>query len=90
MLSTDKQTDRQTSATKNITSFAKEVITTLLCTRKPYIYSYMYIEIFICIYRVRGEIDQISTNTSKYNTCLAANVYIFNYIFTGAPMVPLS
>ena len=27
MLSTDKQTDRQTKATKNITSFAKEVIT---------------------------------------------------------------
>ena len=27
MLSTDKQTDRLTNATKNITSFAKEVIT---------------------------------------------------------------
>ena len=26
MLSTDKQTNRQTNATKNITSFAKEVI----------------------------------------------------------------
>ena len=34
--------------------------------------SYMYFEIFICIYSVMGEIDQISTNTSKYSTCCAA------------------
>ena len=38
-----------------------------------------------------GEIDDISTNTSKYTTCCAANVYIFIYtIFIGAPIVPLS
>ena len=29
MLSTDRQTDKQTNATKNITAFAKEVITHL-------------------------------------------------------------
>ena len=45
---------------------------------------------FICIYSVQGEIDQISTNTSRYSTCCAANVYIFVYIFIGAPIVPLT
>ena len=60
---------------------------TLLCTRKPYTYSYF--EIFICIYNVRGEIDQMLTNTSKYSICCAANVYIFVYIFIGTPIVPL-
>ena len=41
------------------------------------------------MYSVRGEIDQISTNTSRYSTCCAANVYIFVYIFIGAHLVPL-
>ena len=87
---TDRQTNKQTNATKNITSFAKEVINTFLCTRK--LYSFSHLEIFICIYRpsVRGEIDQISTNTFRYTTCCAANVYMFPYILTGAPIVPLT
>ena len=44
---------------------------------------------FIYIYSVRGEIDQISTNTFRYSTCCAANIYIFVYIFIEAPLVPL-
>ena len=63
-------------------------ISTLLCTKK--LYTYSYFEIFICMYNVTGEIDQISTNASRYNTCCAANVYIFVYIFIGAPLVPLT
>ena len=39
---------------------------------------------------VRGEIDQISTNTFQYSTCCTANVYIFVYIFIEAPIVPLN
>ena len=39
---------------------------------------------------VRGETDQISTNTSTYTTCCAANVYMFVYILIGAPIVPLT
>ena len=85
---TDRQTDKLTNATKNITFFAKEVISTLLCTRNPYTYSYF--EIFICVYSVRGENDQMSTNTFRYSTCCAANVYIFVYIFIGAPILLLS
>ena len=38
MLSTDKQTDKLTNATKNITSFAKEVIT----PKKIKVTIYMY------------------------------------------------
>ena len=37
-----------------------------------------------------GEIDQISTNTSRYSTCCAVNVYIFVYIFIGTPIVHLN
>ena len=40
--------------------------------------------------RVRGEIDQISTNTLRYTTCCAASVYMFVYILIGAPIVPLN
>ena len=41
-------------------------ISTFLYTRN--LYSYSHLEIFICIYSVRGEIDQISTNRLKiYN-----------------------
>ena len=46
-------------------------------------------EIFICIYIVRGGIDQISTNAPRYSTCCAADVYISVYIFIGAHIVPL-
>ena len=53
------------------------------------LYSYSYLEISICIYSVRGEIDQISTNTFRYTTCCAPNVYMFVYILIGAPIVPL-
>ena len=47
------------------------------------------LEIFICIYSVRGEIDQISTNTFIYTMCSAPNVYMFVYILIIAPIVPL-
>ena len=36
-------------------------ISTFVYIRK--VYSYSHLEIFICIYSVRGEINQISTNT---------------------------
>ena len=36
-----------------------------------------------------GERDQISTNTSRYTTCCAANLYSFVYKFIWAPIVPL-
>ena len=63
-------------------------ISALLYTRN--LYSYSHFEIFICIYSVRGEIDQMSTNTFRCSTCCAANVYIFVYILIGGPIVPLS
>ena len=47
----------------------------LLYTRNPY--SYSHFDIFICIYSVRGDIDQMSTNTSSYTICSTPNVYIF-------------
>ena len=62
-------------------------IRTLLQTRNPY--SYSHFEIFICIYSVWGEIDQMSTNTFRYTTCCAANVYIFVYILIGTLIAPL-
>ena len=58
-------------------------ISTLLCTRNPY--SYSHFEIFICIYSVIGEIDQISTNTCAYTTCCAANIHLFVYMLIGTP-----
>ena len=38
---------------------------------------------------MRGEIDQISTNTFRYIMCCAPNVYMFVYILIGAHIVPL-
>ena len=46
-------------------------------------------EIFSCIYSVRGEIDQVLTNTSRYTTYCAADVYIFVYIFIRTTIVDL-
>ena len=63
-------------------------ISALLYTRNPY--SYSHFEIFICIYSARGEIHQISTNTYRYTTCCAANVYMFTYVFIGTSIVPLT
>ena len=40
------------------------------------------------MFSVRGEIDQISTNTSRCTACCAANVYIFVYILIGSHIVP--
>ena len=59
----------------------------LLDTRKPY--SYSHFEIIICIYSVRGDIDQMSTNTSSYTICSAPNVYIFVYILIATSIAPL-
>ena len=57
-------------------------------TQETY-YSYSHSEICICIYSIRGEIDQISTNTFRYTMCSEPNVYMFVYILIGAPIVPL-
>ena len=62
-------------------------ISTFLHTRN--LYSYSHLEIIICIYSIRGEIDQISTNTFRYTMCCAPNVYMFVYILIGTPIVPL-
>ena len=65
------------------------VLTSLfLYTRNPY--SYSHFEIFICIYSIRGEIDQISTDISRYTTSCAANVYMFVYVMNGTLIVPLT
>ena len=45
---------------------------------------------FICIYSVRDDIDQISTNTLRYTMCCAPIVYMFVYILIGAHIVPLN
>ena len=63
-------------------------ISTFLHTRNLCFYSHF--EIFICIYNVRGEIDQISTNTFRYTMCSAPNVYMFVYRLIGAHIVPLT
>ena len=63
-------------------------ICTFLYTRK--LYSYSHFEIFVYIYSVKSEIDQKSTNTFRYTTCCAANVYMFVYILIGAHIVPLN
>ena len=62
-------------------------ISILLYTRNPY--SYSHFEIAICIYSVRGDIDQMSTNTSSYTICSASNVYMFVYIFIETRIAPL-
>ena len=43
----------------------------------------------MCIDSVRGDIDQISTNTLRYTMCCAPIVYMFVYILIGAHIVPL-
>ena len=63
-------------------------ITTFLHTRN--LCSYSHLEIFICIYSVRGEIDQISINTLRYTMCCAPNVYMFVYTLIEAHIVPLN
>ena len=62
-------------------------ISILLYTRNPY--SYSHFEKVICIYSVRGDIDQMSTNTSSYTICSAPNVYIFVYILIETRIAPL-
>ena len=62
-------------------------ISTSLYTRN--LYSYSHFEILICIYSVRSEIDQISTNTFRYTICSAPNVYIFVYILIETRIAPL-
>ena len=62
-------------------------ISILLFTRNPY--SYPHFEIVICINSVRGDIDQLSTNTSSYTICRAPNVYIFVYILIETRIAPL-
>ena len=61
-------------------------ISIFLYTRN--LYSYSHLEIFIC--SVMCEINQTSTNTFRYTTCCATNVYMFVYILIGAPIVPLT
>ena len=63
------------------------LVSTFLHTRN--LCSYSNLEIFICIYNVRGEIDQISTNTFRYTMCSAPDVYMFVYTLMGAQIVPL-
>ena len=63
-------------------------ISILLHTRN--LYSYSHFEIVICIYSVRGDIDQMSTNTSSYTICNAPNVYIFVYILIETRIAPLN
>ena len=63
-------------------------ISILLCTRNPY--SYSHFEIVICIYLVRGDIGQMSTNTSRYTICSTLNVYIFVYILIETRIAPLT
>ena len=43
----------------------------------------------ICIYSVRGDIDQMSTNTSSYTICSTPNVYICVYILIETRIAPL-
>ena len=62
----------------------------ILIHKKPIIlFIILHLEIFICIYSVRGDIDQISTNILRYTMCCAPIVYMFVYILIGAHMVPL-
>ena len=45
-------------------SIKTALISTFLYTRN--LFSYSHLEIIICVYSARGEIDQISTNTFRY------------------------
>ena len=42
------------------------------------------------MYSVRGDIDQMSTNTSSYTISSAPNVYIFVYILIETRIAPLT
>ena len=63
-------------------------ISILLYTRNPC--SYSHFEIVICHYSVRGDLDQMSTNTSSYTICSAPFVYIFVYILIETRITPLT
>ena len=63
-------------------------ISILLCPRNPY--SYSHFEIVIGISSVRGDIDQMLTNTSSYTICSAPNVYLFVYILIETRTAPLN
>ena len=63
------------------------LISLFLYTRNKY--SDSHFEIVICIYSVRGDIDQMSTNTSSDTICRAPNVYIFVYILIETRIAPL-
>ena len=63
-------------------------ISILLHTRNQY--SYSHFEIVICIYSVRGDIDQMSTNTFSYTICNPPNVYILVYILIETRIAPLT
>ena len=63
-------------------------ISILLYTRNPY--SYSHFEIFVCIYSVRGDIDQMSTNTPSYTICRPPITYIFVNILIGTRIAPLN
>ena len=63
-------------------------ISILLYTRNPY--SYSHFEIVVCIYSVRGAIDQMPTNTPSYSICSAPIVYIFVYILIETCIAPLT
>ena len=62
-------------------------ISILLYKRNPY--SYSYFAIVVCIYSVRGAIDQMTTNTPSYTICSAPIVYICVYIFIEICIAPL-
>ena len=63
-------------------------ISILLHTRNQY--SYSHFEIIVCIYSVRGDIDQMSTNTPRYTICSTPIVYIFVYILIETRIAPLN
>ena len=65
------------------------LIDTLLSSRKPYFCSRLW---YVHLYRVRGETDQLSTNTGKFK--YRASVYIaaqqYLHYFNGGSIVSLS
>ena len=63
-------------------------ISILLYTRNPY--SYLHFEIVVCIYSVRGAIDEMPTNTPSYTICSAPIVYIFVYILIETRIAALT
>ena len=75
---------------KNFETREHNTVSTSTFLHRRSLYTYSHLKICICIYSVRGEIDQISTETFRYTICYAPNVYIFVYILIGAPIVPLN